>query len=79
VGSRHGAQVNRLSVFAISQCAISLVITKTVFHANDNPDALLSAHHWKRREAGKWIAGQRSFDLPEISENNTKSQSNKEQ
>ena len=36
--SRHRAKVNGVCVFAISKCAIALIISKAVLDANDNPD-----------------------------------------
>lgn len=35
---RHSAEIDGFAVFAISQRAISLIISEAILHTNDNPD-----------------------------------------
>ena len=78
--SRHRTQVNGVSVFAISQCAVALVISEAVLHANDDPgdDCQLTVG-WAERLGGevqddRWVTHQRlvkTTPKPKATKNNS--------
>lgn len=71
---RHGTEIDGFAVFAIPQRAISLIISKAVLHADNNPDIYCQLTLGSAEGAEVKVQDDVFVNSPKIRENNTKAQ-----
>jgi hypothetical protein len=69
---RHGTEIDGFAIFAISQRAISLIISKAVLHTDDNPDIYCQLTLESAEGAEVKCRMNVFVNSPKIRENNTK-------